>query len=345
MSGAEDKVAGWDAIDAALKAVYGAQEPKHFGTIMKWRLGGPDPLDGVSVYASASFGVPHWHYVSYGLTELYEKESEHAEVSGWGFELTFRLRRPQGEAADADPPIWPINLMQNLARYVFDSGATLDPGDHMDANGPIMRDSDTALSALLFVEDPELPKQATPHGAMQFVQIVGVTPEELASAQSWNTRGMLALLAKAHPGFVVDLGRSTITNDAATRAAIAAGIHDEGSSMGVAFGDVLVLDQEGSRLGITVGSIVADRLVTVLPGRLRFGRPLILVGKSGEARTSLELVPGDAYAFAEASGDARPKLTLSPALVDAFVASVKGPGRYELSPELSVTVVDTPIRG
>lgn len=114
--------------------------------------------------------------------------------------------------------------------------------------------------------------------------------------------------------------------------------------MGVAFGDVLVLERGASGLGITVGSIVADRLVTVLPGRLRFGRPLVLVGKSGEARTSLELVPGDAYAFAEASGDARPKLTLPPALVDAFVAMVKGPGRYALSPELSVTVVDTPIR-
>ena len=83
---------GWDAIDEALAGAYGDQEPKHYGTIIKYSLGGPDPLDGVSVYEHA--GPPaHWHYVSYGLSELYQKESEDLELSGWGIELTFRLVR------------------------------------------------------------------------------------------------------------------------------------------------------------------------------------------------------------------------------------------------------------
>src|SRR5262249_51972754 len=130
MSG--DTSPGWDAIDAALEEVYGEVEPLHYGTIIKWRLGGPDPLDGVSVYESTAFDIAHWHYVSYGLTELYEKESVNADESGWGFELTFRLRRDSDDES-AQAPIWPINMMQNLARYVFQSGATLAPGDHMDA--------------------------------------------------------------------------------------------------------------------------------------------------------------------------------------------------------------------
>src|SRR5579883_1394770 len=55
---------GWDAIDNALSPVYGKQEPLHYGTLIKFALGGPDPIDGVSVYRSDN-GLPHWHYVSY----------------------------------------------------------------------------------------------------------------------------------------------------------------------------------------------------------------------------------------------------------------------------------------
>jgi hypothetical protein len=39
--------------------------------------------------------------------------------SGFGFELTFRLKREPGETA---PPTWPAAVMQALAKYVFQSG-------------------------------------------------------------------------------------------------------------------------------------------------------------------------------------------------------------------------------
>ena len=42
--------------------------------------------------------------------------------SGFGFELTFRLKRGPNENS---PPTWPAELMQNLARYVFHSGMSL----------------------------------------------------------------------------------------------------------------------------------------------------------------------------------------------------------------------------
>jgi suppressor of fused len=43
MSEAEN-ASGWDAIDAALQNIYGDREPKHYGTIIPYMLGGPDPL-------------------------------------------------------------------------------------------------------------------------------------------------------------------------------------------------------------------------------------------------------------------------------------------------------------
>jgi hypothetical protein len=52
-------------------------------------LGGNDPLDGISVYDGGDF----WHFVTYGFSDLYEKETKDPEWSGFGFELTMKLKK------------------------------------------------------------------------------------------------------------------------------------------------------------------------------------------------------------------------------------------------------------
>ncbi len=83
--------AGFDAIAEVMHRLYPDQDGLYYGTIIPYTLGG-DPLDGVEIWKS-EHSIPHWHYVTYGFTELYEKKSEDPEVSGYGFELTFRLKR------------------------------------------------------------------------------------------------------------------------------------------------------------------------------------------------------------------------------------------------------------
>lgn len=61
---------------------------------------------------------------SFGLSDLHgdgrvHKFSGPGLPSGFGFELTFRLKKSSEETA---PPTWPANLMQSLAKYVFKSG-------------------------------------------------------------------------------------------------------------------------------------------------------------------------------------------------------------------------------
>ena len=54
----EDEVSmvGWDAIAAECLRRYPDQkEPKHYGTVHPWRLGGPDPLDGLDVYDGGDY--------------------------------------------------------------------------------------------------------------------------------------------------------------------------------------------------------------------------------------------------------------------------------------------------
>ena len=90
--------------------------------------------------------------VTYGFSELYDKESDNLEESGYGFELTFRLAKREDEE---EPPAWALNLLQNMGRYVFNSGNVFRSGDYLDANGPICLGADTQLTALAFTLDPE----------------------------------------------------------------------------------------------------------------------------------------------------------------------------------------------
>ncbi|WP_062983422.1 suppressor of fused domain protein [Nocardia anaemiae] len=207
---------GWNAIDAALEQLYHDTAPSHWGTGVPWSLGGPDPLDGISAYPRTE-PVPHWHYISYGMTELYEKEWDNPAESGWGFEFTFRLlRRP----ADEKPPVWPANFLQNLARYVFQSGNWFAPGHTIKSNGPIAADHhpDSDIHAVAFTMDPELGAIDTPHGRVQFLQIVGLTMPEYRAAQGGHTQAVLDELAPRLPLLVTDIERGSLMEEPKAKA-------------------------------------------------------------------------------------------------------------------------------
>lgn len=171
----EDAV-GWLSIDAEFEKLYPGQEPQHYGTAIKYMIGGEEPLDGLSIYESNK-QEQHFHIVSYGLSQLYyDEESAGEEFSKWGFELTFRIKKINGEKASDQ--MWALNLMQNLAKYVFNNNKWFEEYHAVDISGPIRPGYDSAITALLFVQDPELGIIDTPHGQVQFLQIVGLTDKE-----------------------------------------------------------------------------------------------------------------------------------------------------------------------
>lgn len=330
---------GWHAIDRVLEPVYGTQEPKHYGTIHRFRLGGPDPLDGLSIYVND--GPPaHWHYVSYGLSELYGKESDDASTSGWGIELTFRLARP---ASAGDPPVWPLNLMQNLARYVFESGRVLLPGHHMDSNGPIALDERTNLTAMLFALDPQLGEIHTPNGHLRFVQIVGATADELAAVKAWDTQAFLAAFRESNPLLVTDLGRSSLLEDAAFAAQVARRTADEGTSMSMIYVDTLRWAVEGADpevVRLTVGALAVPSTRTLLAGRLGRGEAAWIQGPdrmvSLQPGEGWSVVVEDASMELELPGDAATSLA---AVLEPRVGSYTVPELPTLVIEVEETIV------
>ena len=195
---AHDNAPGWDAIEATVTerlAVF--EEPLHWSTGV---LPGQDGVYGVSAYR-----VPgSWFFVTFGLTELYEKESDDAAVSGWGFELTMRIPRADGEA---QPPQWPLTLLARLGEYVFSSASPFGPGHRLDPGGPITGTTDTRLTAVAFTADPELPSITTANGSVEFLQVVGISSAELEQMQQSTTAAVLKDLADQNPHLVTDPAR------------------------------------------------------------------------------------------------------------------------------------------
>lgn len=149
----EDDMPGYDAINVAEKKIYGNQEPHHWATIHPYELGGKDPLWAVDCFNSINQQA-HFHFITIGFSNLYfEPDYAEDEFSGFGFEITFR-HLPVND--DPEKPIWPVNFLQNIARYVFESGNGFDDYHYMSANGPIRSETDTKITAFAFYVDPEM---------------------------------------------------------------------------------------------------------------------------------------------------------------------------------------------
>lgn len=202
----EDDAVGWMAIDQELERLYPNQEPKHYAPPIPYMLGGEDPLDGISIYESKT-QTDHFHFVTYGFSELYYNEDKlDDEFSKWGFELTFRLKPFE---PDNGNPSWAIIMLQNIARYVFDSGNWFEEFHYMPANGPIRLDTDTDITALLIVADPEIEKKQTPHGEVSFLQIVGITSGEYEHLKEnpETAEQLVNKLKENNPLLITDLTR------------------------------------------------------------------------------------------------------------------------------------------
>lgn len=272
----DDSAPGWDAIDAALRPLYGDREPYHVGTVVSYAEGGPDPIHGISAYKNAEL-TPHWHLVTYGFSELWDKESTDREVSGYGFELTFRLAC---KARDKKPPIWAFNFLQSLGRYVFETGNAFGAGHTMPLNGPIQQGSKTLIHAASFAPDPLLPPIETPNGRVDFLQVVGLTMDELEAISSWNASAFQELRRNDDPLLLTDLDRTSWLADPGFAAEVARRTKKDGSSCGW-LALMVESDTKSDPVRVCVQTIAVESLRRRLLGRLPYGRELTLNGKDG----------------------------------------------------------------
>ncbi len=203
----KDASPGWDAISSCLEELYPGQKPMHWGTVISHMLGGPDPLDGISAYWCKDISGDHLHFCTYGYTSLYyDEDSVGGDYSQYGFEMTFRLANIQN---DTNELVWVCNLLQNIARYVFESNRWFEQYHWIPANGPICSDCDTQIVGLAFLNDTTLRPIDSPHGRVEFIQAFGVTQAELDTFNNTKetVKEVIEYNRKTNPLLVTDLLR------------------------------------------------------------------------------------------------------------------------------------------
>jgi len=181
----------------------GDQVPRHVGYVPGRAFG--SVLQGCSAYRADD----HWHYVTYGLSNLFdEDEGDNDGLSGWGYELTWRVR---DQTSDQEAPGWPFTILQRLAKWAAEAPVLLEENTRLVINAPVTGyphsgGPDTDLTGVLLATDPQLGQITTGNGRVRFLQFVAVNPSDLALAQEQGSAVVLDRLRQADPLLVSVVG-------------------------------------------------------------------------------------------------------------------------------------------
>ena len=201
----EDWAPGWESIDEVFEKLYPNQKPAHFGADLPSRaiFGGDEYVDGYSIYQSRN---GYRHILTYGMTELYtDKEAFGGEWSRWGYEMTIKLKEDSVEDCK-----WAINMLSNLARYTYTKKKFFEPMQFIAGNGSSLHIGiESAITALLVVNDTECSGIDTVHGRVEFMQLVGITQRELEILKEDYTQAGLLYenMRKDNPYLATDMKR------------------------------------------------------------------------------------------------------------------------------------------
>jgi hypothetical protein len=206
--GGPEHTLGWDALMAVFDAAFPGQGEHH------WKpndvpLPAQDGVWGISGYRDGT----SWFYVTFGLTDLFDLftkpdpsdvEPDSVVWSGFGFELTMRVR-----SDEPTPPLWPVELLSKLGKYVYQTQSVFEHGHRLDPRGPITGGNPpTSLTALAFADDPVFAPTDTPLGRVEFITVVGITAEELERMKASTTDTVLAELRTQSPNLETDPART-----------------------------------------------------------------------------------------------------------------------------------------
>lgn len=168
---------GWNDIEKAFLKLYPNQiNPKHYGTLIKWNLGGNDPLDGISIYD----GGDYWHFVSFGLSEIYGKESSNKDISGYGMEFTFKLKKTNFINLESELKNI-CGIFQQLARETFVNGEIFNPYEYIYTGQKegIDVEQKSKITGFITALDSKIEEIDTVNGKVRFVELIGATNDEL----------------------------------------------------------------------------------------------------------------------------------------------------------------------
>lgn len=214
MSSPDINAPGWQALDYRFSSIYPGEPPHQFTSPSPYDLDSAYPLPAITVWESPKQGMKpeFWHYVSYGLSELFEKTTNDAEHSGLGFELTFAIPKTPDQER---PPSWALSLMQGIAGHLLkgelevDTGSLIALGRSLQG-GPAQADRP---SGCVLVPEPCSGAIRTPFGRVLFLRLLGLCQDELELCQDLELAPKIDMLAELSPHALTDPLRAPWSKD------------------------------------------------------------------------------------------------------------------------------------
>ena len=168
---------GMEVIDNAVERVYPSELiHTNYVPMIRWDLGGPDPLDRVTIYD----GGDYYKYVTYGLTELYDKKSKDLKKNGFGMEFTFKLKKDAYKDEERELKNV-VGILQTLARSTKEDGEIFKPYEYIYTGQTVGMDIERKSNIVGFITIPdrELKPAYSAYGRADFIAFIGVTEQEL----------------------------------------------------------------------------------------------------------------------------------------------------------------------
>ena len=123
-----------------------------------------------------------WHFVGYGLSDLYGRQGDDPDYSGFGVEYTLRLKKAGlGDAESEERELKCVcALLQTLARLAY-RGEVFQPFEclYTGQKEGIDAERKSNITGCITVPDTRVPGLDTPDGHVDFVLFIGMTDAEL----------------------------------------------------------------------------------------------------------------------------------------------------------------------
>lgn len=182
---------GIDAIENEVKRIHPLWEnARYYTPKTAWESGGTEPLEQISIHKEEDY----FHFITYGLTELHDKESKDQTKSGFGTELTLKLKRGEykNQSEERKELLYIALLLQKFAKYIIQENSIVKPyedtylvkGSSLRKNIGIDIAGTSNIVAFITVPDKDLQSLDTPYGRVDFIALIGITKKELQAIRN-----------------------------------------------------------------------------------------------------------------------------------------------------------------
>ena len=131
-----------------------------------------------------------WHYVTLGLTELYDQSDASVGPNGIRCELSIRVAKHDA----TEPPLWPVAFLGKIASHVS-QGAVMAQGVSF-RTGPIPgAPREAGLEGAVALLDPTIEPRPGPFGKVGVILLVGLTGLQLDEIKQGGSAKLIAEIA------------------------------------------------------------------------------------------------------------------------------------------------------